>query len=769
VEEMKFYKNTVIFIIASIVMMLYVTLCVSAQSTIDKAIGYLDNPISGKTVNGVQHLYGWFLDDSGVAKIEVLVDGEVVGLATYGDDRPDVQKVFPQYNNGKSGYHFDLITTGYADGQHTITIRETGKDGLVTTLPSRIITIDNVVGFLDKPLTGANLTGKQNVYGWFLDESGVVKIEVLVNGEVVGLATYGDARPDVQKVFSQYNNGESGYHYELDTTRYKDGQYTITIRETGENGLVTTLPGRTIIIDNVKGYIDSPLSGLALNGIQNIYGWFLDESGVEKIEILVDGEVAGEATYGDVRTDVQKVFPQHNNGKSGFHFELDTTQYADGKHMVTVRETGRNGQVTTLPSNTITIDNVIGYIDNPKSGVNLNGIEKVYGWFLDESGVAKIEVLLNGEVVGEATYGDSRPDVQKIFTKYNNGESGYHYELDTTRYADGQYNITIRETGNNGQVETLSSKIINIDNVMGYIDTPKSGTILSGIKNVSGWLLDESGVGQIEVLVDGIVVGEATYGDPRPDVQKVFPQYNNGKAGFHYALDTTRFAIGQHNITIRETGKNGRVTTLSGSNVTFKRSTKVFLDPGHGGSDPGAVSGGYQEANINLAVAKKVQSLLLNRGYDVYMSRKDNTYVSLLNRSIMANDLNADIFISIHTNSSGAAATTVSGIESYYYEYDANYPSKINASMHNNPERILKSMTLANIIQGSMVENTGANNRGTDGGAFAVVREAAMPATLLEIGFINNSSERQKLVTNSYQDLLAKAIADGVDKYFKVY
>lgn len=201
----------------------------------------------------------------------------------------------------------------------------------------------------------------------------------------------------------------------------------------------------------------------------------------------------------------------------------------------------------------------------------------------------------------------------------------------------------------------------------------------------------------------------------------------------------------------------------------FKQPLTVFLDPGHGGSDPGAIAGGYHEADLNLFVAKKVQSLLVARGYKVYMSRTNNTYVSLLDRPQMANDLNADIFVSIHTNSTGGSSTTAAGIESYYYEYDADYPSKINSVMHNNPDRILKSVTLTNLIHKNMVAYTGANNRGTDGDTFAVVRETAMPATLLEMGFINNSSERQKLVTDSYQNKLAKAIADGIDAYFKIY
>lgn len=195
---------------------------------------------------------------------------------------------------------------------------------------------------------------------------------------------------------------------------------------------------------------------------------------------------------------------------------------------------------------------------------------------------------------------------------------------------------------------------------------------------------------------------------------------------------------------------------------------KIFLDPGHGGYDSGSVAGGAKEADLNLAVAKKVEKLLKARGYSVHMSRNNDTFVGLYDRAKMANDLNANIFISIHHNSTASSATFVNGIESYYYRAQKEYPSKINKDMHDNPARIKKSVTLASLIHQNMLKNTGAVNRGTDGASFAVIRETKMPATLLELGFINNVSERINLVTDSYQNKLAKGIADGVDKYFNV-
>jgi N-acetylmuramoyl-L-alanine amidase len=766
---MKFNKVLAVFLMAAIVVLVFAKLPLHTSAQTNAAIGHMDKPISGTTLNGIQNVYGWFLDESGVAKIEVLVDGVVVGQAVYGDSRPDVKKAYPHYNNGNAGFHYALDTTRFPDGQHTVMIRETSKNGQVTTLPSNTITIDNALGNIDKPSSGSTLTGTQKVYGWFLDESGVAKIEILVDGTLVGQAAYGDSRPDVEKFYPGFNNGSAGFHYNLDTTKFPDGEHTLTIKETGKNGQVTLLNAGKITVDNALGYLDKPGSGSIVNGIQNVYGWFLDKSGVATIEVLVDGAVVGQAAYGDARPDVKRFYPQFNNGEAGFHYALDTTKFPDGQHTVTIRETGKNGQITTLPSRTINVENALGFMDKPGSGAIINGTQNVYGWFLDESGVAAIEVLVDDTVVGHAVYGDARPDVQRFYPQYNNGNSGFHFALDTTKFTDGPHTVTVREIGKNGIVTTLPASTVTIKNALGFLDSPVPGTTLRGTYNVYGWFLDGHGVKTIEVLVDGNVAGQAVYGDARSDVQHFYPQFNNGKAGFHYTLDTTKFTDGQHTIAIRETSKNGTVTTLPANTVTFnQKAYTVFLDPGHGGNDPGAMAGGYKEANLNLAVAKKVKTLLVNRGYTVYMSREDTTTtVSLLERSQMANDLNPDIFVSIHTNSTAGGETSVNGIESYFYKYFPEYPPKINEDMHDNPDRIAKSISLTNIIQENLVDYTGANDRGTAGDTFSVLRESAMPATLIEMGFINNTSERQKLITDSYQNTLAKAIADGIVEYFK--
>ncbi|MGA9519730.1 MAG: GW dipeptide domain-containing protein [Trichococcus sp.] len=192
----------------------------------------------------------------------------------------------------------------------------------------------------------------------------------------------------------------------------------------------------------------------------------------------------------------------------------------------------------------------------------------------------------------------------------------------------------------------------------------------------------------------------------------------------------------------------------------------VFLDPGHGGWEAGASYSSVMEKTINLAVSNKVKANLEALGFTVIMSRTTDTYVGLLERSEEANASGADIFVSIHHNAMPSNAT-VTGIETYYYQYDSDYPPIINEEMHNDPTRILESAQLASAIQDSLVENTGALDRGVRRNTFAVLRETAIPAVLLELGYMSSPTELAKLTTTSYQTTLAKAITVGIVAYFE--
>ncbi len=174
---------------------------------------------------------------------------------------------------------------------------------------------------------------------------------------------------------------------------------------------------------------------------------------------------------------------------------------------------------------------------------------------------------------------------------------------------------------------------------------------------------------------------------------------------------------------------------------------KVFLDPGHGGSDPGAIANGIYEDELNLSIALKVQSLLKAQGVDVEMSRTSDVFLSLAERAELANNYGADAFVSIHNNA--FSSSSAYGIETYYTATKTT------------------SKELATPVQNNMVSQTGGYNRGVKTADHVVTKNTTMPASLVEGGFLTNPTEAAKLSTDSYQNQLAKGIADGIMEYLK--
>jgi beta-N-acetylglucosaminidase len=534
--------------------------------------GYMDSPASNSTVKGDIDVSGWFLDPSGVAKVEVLVDGNVVGAAQYGLPRSDVGNAYPEYQNPNSGYKYILNTRTLTNGQHTIAVRETGNSGLVTNLQMVKVNVQNsatIRGYIDSPSNGMTIKGDFDVSGWFLDASGVNKIEVLVDGKVTGIAQYGLPRTDVGKAFPEYQNPNSGYKYTLNTRNLSNGQHTLTIRETGNNGAINTLDSVKFNVQNaaVRGYLDAPTNNSTIKGDTVISGWFLDASGVSKIEILVDGKLIGTAEYGLSRTDVGNAFPEYQNANSGYRYTLNTKAFTNGQHTITVKETGNNGVVTTMQSN-VNVQNLpsIGSIDSPLNGTTIKGDVVVDGWFLDASGTSKIEILVDGKIVGLAQLGLSRTDVARVFPAYSNPNSGYKYVLNTRSLTNGKHTISVLETGINGSTTTLNSTVtVQNPASIGSIDSPSVGSEVKGDTVVSGWFLDMSGIAKVEVYVDGKYIGDAQYGLSRPDVRNAFPDFGNSNSGYQLTINSLQFSEGQHALTVKGIGNNGSSKTLTSS------------------------------------------------------------------------------------------------------------------------------------------------------------------------------------------------------------
>ena len=193
----------------------------------------------------------------------------------------------------------------------------------------------------------------------------------------------------------------------------------------------------------------------------------------------------------------------------------------------------------------------------------------------------------------------------------------------------------------------------------------------------------------------------------------------------------------------------------------------VFLDPGHGGRDPGAVYNGLREKDLNMSIYRKLRSELEKLGYTVLTSRDSDVYVDYVTeRSEMVNKTDADVFISIHFNATGVPGANRSGVETYIYEPDEDIKPRINKVAHDDPTRLSESKRLADNIHNSVVSVAGANDRGVHGSNYAVLRETVKPAVLIELGYMD-SPEYKKSSDDKYQNKLVEGIVTGLRNFYK--
>ena len=215
---------------------------------------------------------------------------------------------------------------------------------------------------------------------------------------------------------------------------------------------------------------------------------------------------------------------------------------------------------------------------------------------------------------------------------------------------------------------------------------------------------------------------------------------------------------------------------------------KIVLDPGHGGKDPGAIgSGGLAEKDLVLAIAKKAAvKLKKEMGFDVVLTRSDDRYVALEDRTSFANAQDADLFISLHMNASHNLEAR--GIETYYLDNTNDEGSIRLAARENSTSRksvsdlqfilsdmlqnmkLEDSVSLAHRLQSALVSGmsrklTDVRDLGVKKALFYVLVGARMPSVLVEMFFITNKIEGPAMSQESYQDAMVDALVEGIAKY----
>jgi len=220
--------------------------------------------------------------------------------------------------------------------------------------------------------------------------------------------------------------------------------------------------------------------------------------------------------------------------------------------------------------------------------------------------------------------------------------------------------------------------------------------------------------------------------------------------------------------------------------VTRRGPRPVVIDPGHGGDDVGAQSAnGVMEKEVTMAVARRLARILESRGRAVRLTRDGDQGRALTDRTALANRLDATVFISLHANASTVAS--VAGAETYYMSLDgaSDEAAAAKAALENQAgstsgnrspldlilwdlaqaEVLNESSRLALAVQGRLNARLGLRDRGVKQAPFVVLTGATMPAILVEVGFLSNPSESERLTQPESQQQLAEAVAAGIEDF----
>jgi N-acetylmuramoyl-L-alanine amidase len=226
--------------------------------------------------------------------------------------------------------------------------------------------------------------------------------------------------------------------------------------------------------------------------------------------------------------------------------------------------------------------------------------------------------------------------------------------------------------------------------------------------------------------------------------------------------------------------------------IAQEKTYTIVLDAGHGGTDPGNIGNGYREKNIALKTALEVGKIIgAKKNVTIVYTRKTDDFVDLWKRGNIANDVKADLFISIHcdahTSSAYGAGTFVLGLhankrnfdvakrensvirlEKNYeqnYKYNPNSPESIIGLSLLQEENLEQSLLLASSIQNNFIKKNKRKNRGVKQAGFVVLYQTTMPSVLIELGFLTNKTEGRYLNSKKGQQAMAKSIASSISVY----
>ncbi|WP_022793454.1 N-acetylmuramoyl-L-alanine amidase [Marinococcus halotolerans] len=528
------------------------------------------------------------------------------------------------------------------------------------------------------------------------DEGTLEELNTVLNnsGSASASGTYksGDDSEYIKELQKDLN--EAGFHVTDEPTTYF-GPLTETSVENFQKA-------EGLTIDGVAG-------ANTLEELEEVGGKPESESEPEnETEETEESENTASLSIGKSSERIQAL--QEDLNEAGFHVTDEPTTYFGPKTEKAVEEFQEENDLTTDgAAGTKTLSALEGVLESKEEAEEEES---------EETNTSNDLLSINDE--GE--------EVQALQEQLN--EAGFHVTDQPTTYFGPQTKAAVEEFQQEYE--------LSIDGVAG----PETLTKLDEVQE------------EEENTDPGVLKAEST-GQAVVDLQKDLHQleYYQGKYTEEYDSETSdAVAAFQREYGLAIDGIAGPNTLeaidgeLNQSAPGTLRGKTVVIDPGHGGYDGGAAANGLEEKDIVLDTGMKLKRDLEAMGATVVMTRESDRYLSLDERTQVANNADADAFVSVHVNAGGGV-----GDESYWYgEHEAE-----------------RSERLAEDVQERLIEATGAVDRGVHEGNFQVIRDTDIPAILAEIGFIDSSTDAANLSEEDYLDDTSEGLTGGVDQFFE--
>ena len=696
----------------------------------------------------------------------------------------EVKIPFWSHANGMSDIKW-YTPTRQADGSYTVTVKASDHENANGRYEAQVFYIDakGQKRFVQKAFSdyshgqptvpvSANLSISKN------ENNGTFTI---IAKNLKGLEGY----KEVKIPFWSHANGMSDIKW-YTPTRQADGSYTVTVKASDHENANGRYEAQVFYIDArgqkrfvQKAFVErnDPSKPTGVISITNnkdsgtfdvVISDVYSPKGVRTVQVPIWSEVDGQD---DIRW-YEAV--RQTNGSYKVTVQVANHKYSTGiynVHLYYIQNDGSQIGVGGTQTNVT--------LSEPKADLAITGLNNATGSY---------DVVISNLIAPRGF----KEVLVPTWSEKNGQDDIIWYKA--TMQANGDYKVTVRSSNHKGDSGLYNSHVYLVDNDGKYIGlggkqvtlditkTQGTLTIVNNDKNRGTFdvlitnLTNPSGISGVLIPVwseqngqDDLVWHNATKqdnGSYKVTISASQHKWNSGKYIVHgYIVDASGKNIG-FGATSADVVAPKKIGSASRGNYDVLNKV-VYLDAGHGGYDPGASYFGISEKSLTLAIQSRVKAKLEAEGYQVVTTRTSDTYVDLTDRSHAANASESDIFVSIHINASGSSAAQ--GIETYYYQPYAEYPSRINATYHANPTRLSMSDTLANAIQSSLINATGAQNQGVKRQTFAVLRETTAPAVLLELGFLSNPQEAARLNTSAYQETLANAIVAGIKRYYSIY